>query len=321
MAEQTTKRATKKALDAFCASNNITPESIWGKLSTLYPSKYIQSEELTKKLIKGLFKAYNEVDDATITTYLKELDESGKLYSYTVESKVSIEWNSKLDSILEKVKAHCHQVNHTHEKSLLEISAYGVEIVGEQEHGLAAHHTAQNISRTRVLPAESDEQEDCRNGDQHVCRNVHIDGHLKLRAEEIEQIGGGGRAFDHVRAENLGEDCRCLRGRLVHAEIKIRHEQDGEDHREHQKIERDQLPEASAQHFEIALYAGGSVFLERVGAIVAVVVKGLEKAGLYFFLCQNQNFLCSSLPFIITYISPKVKKNGKFTNLRPRPLS
>lgn len=104
MAEQTTKRATQKALDAFCTSNNLTPESIWDKLSSLYPNKYIQSEELIKKLIKGLFKAYNEVDDATITTYLKELDETGKLYSYTVEAEVSMEWHNKLSSILEKVK-------------------------------------------------------------------------------------------------------------------------------------------------------------------------------------------------------------------------
>lgn len=104
MMEQTTKRATQKALDAFCISNNLTPESIWDKLSSLYPNKYIQSEELTKKLIKGLFKAYNEVDDATITTYIKELDEADKLYSYTVETKLSLEWNDKLNNILEKVK-------------------------------------------------------------------------------------------------------------------------------------------------------------------------------------------------------------------------
>jgi hypothetical protein len=104
MAEQTTKRATQKALDAFCTSNNLTPECIWDKLSSLYPNKYIQSEELIKKLIKGLFKAYNEVDDATIITYLKELDETRKLYSYTVEAEVSMEWHNKLSSILEKVK-------------------------------------------------------------------------------------------------------------------------------------------------------------------------------------------------------------------------
>ena len=86
MAEQTTKRATQKALDAFCTSNNITPESIWDKLSSLYPNKYIQSDKLTKELIKGLFKAYDEVDDVIITAYLKELDETGKLESYTAEA-------------------------------------------------------------------------------------------------------------------------------------------------------------------------------------------------------------------------------------------
>ena len=104
MAEQTTKRATQKALDAFCTSNNISPESIWDKLSSLYPNKYIQSDKLTKELIKGLFKAYDEVDDVIITAYLKELDETGKLESYTAEAKVSMEYQSNLNSILEKVK-------------------------------------------------------------------------------------------------------------------------------------------------------------------------------------------------------------------------
>lgn len=104
MAEQTTKRATQKALDAFCTSNNISPESIWDKLSSLYPNKYIQSDKLTKELIKGLFKAYDEVDDAIIAAYLKELDEDNNLYSHTLEAESNRKYSSILDSILEKVK-------------------------------------------------------------------------------------------------------------------------------------------------------------------------------------------------------------------------
>lgn len=105
MAEQTTKRATKKALEAFCTSNNITPEGIMDTLTSLFPDKYIPSEELSQKLLKGLFKAYDEVDGATVTAYLKELDEANKLYSYTEECKVRIEWEGRLNNLLEKVKA------------------------------------------------------------------------------------------------------------------------------------------------------------------------------------------------------------------------
>ena len=47
----TTKRATKKALEAFCTSNNITPDSILDKLTTQYPDKYIPSEDLSHTLI------------------------------------------------------------------------------------------------------------------------------------------------------------------------------------------------------------------------------------------------------------------------------
>lgn len=104
MTEKTTKRATKKALETFCNTNGITSENIWIKLSSLYPNKYIQSDKLIGIIIKGLFKAYDNVDDSIIISYLKQLDDENKLYSYTVESKVYVEFHKKLRSILEKVK-------------------------------------------------------------------------------------------------------------------------------------------------------------------------------------------------------------------------
>ncbi len=100
----TTKRATKKALETFCNSNNITPDNILDKLTTQYPNKYMPSEDLSHTIIKGLFKEYDEVNDTVIADYLKRLDEGGKLDSYTIEYKAYVDYHTKLCSILEKVK-------------------------------------------------------------------------------------------------------------------------------------------------------------------------------------------------------------------------
>ena len=100
----TTKRATKKALETFCTSNNITPDSVLDKLVSLYPDKYIVSEELASDIIKGLFKAYDEVDDNIVTDYLKQLGEGDALYSYTVEYRDYFEYQERLKSLLEKIK-------------------------------------------------------------------------------------------------------------------------------------------------------------------------------------------------------------------------
>ena len=101
----TTKRATKKALETFCTSNNITPDSILDKLTTQYPDKYISSEELAHTLIRGLFKEYDEVNDTTITDYLKQLDEGDALHSYTVEYRDYFEYQERLTNLLVKIKA------------------------------------------------------------------------------------------------------------------------------------------------------------------------------------------------------------------------
>lgn len=66
--------------------------------------KYIVSEELASDIIKGLFKAYDEVDDSIVTDYLKQLGESDKLNSYTVEYKVYSEHQDSLRNLLDKIK-------------------------------------------------------------------------------------------------------------------------------------------------------------------------------------------------------------------------
>lgn len=76
MAEQTTKRATQKALDAFCTSNNITPESIWDKLSSLYPNKYIP-DTIVSSGAKGAdtyAREFAQKHNLTMVEYLPEYD-------------------------------------------------------------------------------------------------------------------------------------------------------------------------------------------------------------------------------------------------------
>lgn len=97
-------RATKKALEAYCEENQITPEDLWDELDSLYPGKYCYSEELVQLLLWSIFKTYAEIDREDVRRFLRAWDAEPRNYKYTETFVESIGLNRKLDNILEGVK-------------------------------------------------------------------------------------------------------------------------------------------------------------------------------------------------------------------------
>lgn len=97
-------RATKKALEAYCETNQITPEDLWDELDSLYPGKYCYSEELVQLLLWSIFKTYAEIDREDVKRFLRAWDAEPRNYKYTVAFVESIRLDKELDKILEGVK-------------------------------------------------------------------------------------------------------------------------------------------------------------------------------------------------------------------------
>lgn len=97
-------RATKKALEAYCEENQITPEDLWVELNSLYPGKYRYSQELVQLLLWSIFKTYAEIGSGDVERFLRAWDAEPRNYKYSVAFVESIRLDKELDKILEGVK-------------------------------------------------------------------------------------------------------------------------------------------------------------------------------------------------------------------------
>lgn len=100
--EQTTKRATKKALEQFEQTNNISQESVIKLVESLYPGKYAYCDDLYKVIISEAYKRYDIITTDQLAVVIKELTEK-KLVKYSHEYIKEMQFNDQLNVLRAKV--------------------------------------------------------------------------------------------------------------------------------------------------------------------------------------------------------------------------
>lgn len=100
--EQTTKRATKKALEQFEMDNSISMESVLNLVDNLYPGKYAYCDEFYRTIISEAYKRYDIITPEQLIEVIKELA-GKKLVKYSHEYIKEMELNNQLNQLRSKI--------------------------------------------------------------------------------------------------------------------------------------------------------------------------------------------------------------------------
>lgn len=101
---ETTKRASKKAIEQFEADNNLSQEKVLNFLEKLYPDVYALSDELYKVIIAAAYKQYDSISEGQLADVIKELADK-KLERYSKANIRSMELNAHLNELRKKIIA------------------------------------------------------------------------------------------------------------------------------------------------------------------------------------------------------------------------
>lgn len=80
-----TKRATKKALNEFCITNDLTNEKIVDITQQLFPDVFECSEEFCAFLIKALFKNFDIVTEKEVKSFIKKQEKEKSIEQFKIE--------------------------------------------------------------------------------------------------------------------------------------------------------------------------------------------------------------------------------------------
>ena len=81
-----TKRATKKALNEFCITNDISNEKIVDITQQLFPDVFECSEEFCAFLIKALFKNFDIVTEKEVKSFIKKQEKEKSIEQFKIEA-------------------------------------------------------------------------------------------------------------------------------------------------------------------------------------------------------------------------------------------
>lgn len=80
-----TKRATKKALNEFCITNDLSNEKIVGITQQLFPDVFECSDEFCAFLIKALFKNFDTVTEKEVKSFIKKQEKEKSIEKFKIE--------------------------------------------------------------------------------------------------------------------------------------------------------------------------------------------------------------------------------------------
>lgn len=105
---KSTKRATKKALAAFCESNHLEAERILEVVHRLFPDKYQEDDALADFIIRELFHCYDAVSESDIDETIERMAKGSSMLSpfelkNIQDNKSRNDLTHILESVMERV--------------------------------------------------------------------------------------------------------------------------------------------------------------------------------------------------------------------------